>query len=317
MQSHLVTSGLTNSQKKDFEEILRISAADADCAAPDIIWRSSPVDAFMDATLMALEMEMRAAFEEEGELEVDFADFELAMDALKSFSQVSDRDKASIRLGLNGIFSLGGLYAREAERTILTDWILSNLKIAQDTEPATNHAKTEEAFRLNCNCLEKYIKVSVTERILKFVSQVDTDVLSLWEQVEDGLQETWWDLGPDRKLGALGPRDLLHPALEELPCPWWIFSYENHVWVAGGPSSIHTDKSGYLHSSNGPAASFVKNQDLYAWHGDLVPKHWIEGSVHSSMLSDIEKLNISYRAIDYPHSISVLSEIIDERERDR
>jgi len=58
----------------------------------------------------------------------------------------------------------------------------------------------------------------------------------------------------------------------------WIIPYKNVCYASDKMTVCELDDNNVIHCETGPAIAYADDLEIYAWHGTVVPKRWIEGS---------------------------------------
>jgi hypothetical protein len=104
-----------------------------------------------------------------------------------------------------------------------------------------------------------------------------------------GQHEAPWLAALDRDDAPDGLRFLISVARS---CGW-VWPLETAAIICDRPEFIHVDAEGRLHSPDGPAMRFRDGFCIFAWHGELIPRLWIEGDMCD--LAEFTASEVDYR----------------------
>ena len=95
--------------------------------------------------------------------------------------------------------------------------------------------------------------------------------------------------------GLVAQTDKLEGLTELAKSAGWILPYDNICWVSERHSEVHTDEAKRVHCESGPAILYPDDWAIYAWHGVLVPKEWIEDRASVSAEIALKQENVELR----------------------
>jgi len=84
-----------------------------------------------------------------------------------------------------------------------------------------------------------------------------------------------WMAADEAAVGSVSPPQMLPAAwtVARSSGPWWPFL--RGAILAERPREVHVDADGLLHRTDGPAVVYRDGMEVFAWHGQTVPKAWI------------------------------------------
>lgn len=281
-----------------------------------IVWCNSAVEALFKASLTALTQELRRALAEDETGDFDLQDVELAISALSAGTS-KEVDIANLRAGMSALFTLGGQYNNPTRELPFFDEMECSLEELGYTPDFAIGMRRPEAFSAICTALDYAVEAEVTCRIMSKVFEHCTDHLSaghsdeddefrleMAENIPEHLQEIW------NHIGKLGPKDLCDPRIAPYLGIWWLYAYEDVVWVSGAPEQIHKDEQGRLHRDDGPAVIFADESKCWFWHGDQVPPSWLDGSLTRAEIENVNTFSVEYVEIAPHKAPEVLADIL-------
>ena len=98
----------------------------------------------------------------------------------------------------------------------------------------------------------------------------------------------------------------------------WILPFEGICFAAERPCTLKLDENNRLHCETGPACAFPDGYAIYAWHGQAIPKEWIEEKHKLTPKIALNQTNGNLRAaaiqiIGWPKMIDMLeAKIVDK-----
>lgn len=308
------------SGRQQLEAIIDNICAREKIERPTVVWCKSVVEALCEASLIALTQEMRRVLDADDCWDFDVKDVDLAIEALTS--DASERiNLTNLRAGMSELFRLGGEYGTPKRELPFFDHLKCSLEQSGYTARSSQKSGIPEAFIATCGALNEAVKASTALNISERVHMTcalgvygsggyennDLEV-ELVENITDQLQETW------SHIRVLDPLYLCDPRAAKQLGIWWLYAYEGTVWVSGGPEEMYKDEQGLLSCSDGPAVSFHEGEGSWFWHGEQVPSSWLDGTLSSSDVENVNSYLAVYLEIEPYKAPEVLADILRSKE---
>lgn len=91
----------------------------------------------------------------------------------------------------------------------------------------------------------------------------------------------------------------------------WVWFFSDVAIITDRPCKLQRDEQNRLHCENGPALEYRDGFAIYAWHGTIVPPHWIKNKDTLDPNEVIKVDNVEQRAVGaaivgWPKMLSVL-----------
>lgn len=129
---------------------------------------------------------------------------------------------------------------------------------------------------------------------------------NVWNRIPDGIYDSVvggaidahlssWILAWDTYGLSLHPAALTFMKLTEHVS--WMYPGRDVVYASDRPTVINLDQNGVLHCENGPAIAWMNGDAIYAWHGVIVPEHWIKNRENLSPSEVISCEDVEQRAV--------------------
>lgn len=98
----------------------------------------------------------------------------------------------------------------------------------------------------------------------------------------------------------------------------WCWWHEDVVAISDRPKYIKMDDENRLHSEAGPAIEYPDGYSVYAWHGTVIPRNWLEGELTAEIAlthENIEQRRAACEILGWDNILNNLNaKVIDQDE---